>query len=152
MVSRHDAAPGEETSLIPASLSLEISGADIQQQDIPILAGSTIIGRAPTSTIQLSHPTVSRRHAEIRSDNSGVQIADLGSANGTWMNKTELPVKEWHPLTTGEIIEIGPFHLRLKEREAGTGLATEIVQTGPVGGAKPATETFQTGTVVVSPA
>ncbi len=90
-------------------VSLEISGSDVEQETLPVLSGTTVLGRAPTSTILLNHPMVSRRHAEIRSDSSGAQIADMGSANGTRVNDIELPVKEWHPLRVGDMVEIGPF-------------------------------------------
>jgi ABC-type multidrug transport system ATPase subunit len=133
MVTKPFAQAGEPTSLLtPALFCLEVSGAGIDQRDVPLGSGSIVIGRGPASTILLSHPTVSRRHAEIRVDPSGVQIADLGSANGTWLNHVELPVKEWRPLHSGETIDIGPFSLRLKEGEAGAEMATQVIPTGPV--------------------
>jgi ABC-type multidrug transport system ATPase subunit/pSer/pThr/pTyr-binding forkhead associated (FHA) protein len=46
-----------------------------------------VIGRAPTSDIHLTHPTVSSRHAEIRRLSNGeLELIDLNSANGTFVN------------------------------------------------------------------
>jgi len=46
-----------------------------------------VIGRAPTCDIHLTHPTVSSRHAEIRKlDNGELELIDLNSANGTFVN------------------------------------------------------------------
>src|SRR6266540_6086165 len=100
------------------SVSLEISGSDVEQENLPVLNGTTVLGRAPTSTILLDHPMVSRRHAEIRSDTKGAEIADMGSANGTRVNDSELPVKEWRSLRAGDLIEVGPFSIRVREGEA----------------------------------
>ena len=114
------------------SVSLEISGSDVEQENLPVLNGTTVLGRAPTSTILLDHPMVSRRHAEIRSDGMGAEIADMGSANGTRVNDTELPVKEWRSLHSGDLIEIGPFSIRVREGEATSAAMTEMFRTGTV--------------------
>jgi pSer/pThr/pTyr-binding forkhead associated (FHA) protein len=114
------------------AVSLEISGSDVQQEKLTVPSGTTVLGRAPTSTIVLNHPMVSRRHAEIRSDGSGAVIADMGSANGTRINHLELEVKEWHPLRSGDLIEIGPFTLKVQEEAFAAGPATEIVGSGAV--------------------
>ena len=45
---------------------------------------SAVVGRGAYSDIRLDDSTVSRRHAEIRRDaDTGWQLCDLGSANGT---------------------------------------------------------------------
>lgn len=46
-----------------------------------------VIGRAAGSDIHLTHPTVSSRHAEIRKlDGGRLELVDLNSANGTFVN------------------------------------------------------------------
>src|SRR5688572_10383661 len=97
-----------------ASVHLAISGADIEQETVAVGEGITVLGRGPTSTIVLNHPQVSRRHAEIRNNGAGPEIADQGSANGTRVNNVELPVKEWQPLHAGDRVEIGPFSLNVR--------------------------------------
>ena len=44
------------------------------------------IGRDPGCDIPLTGPTVSRQHAQIRSDGSGWVLVDTGSSSGTWLN------------------------------------------------------------------
>ena len=45
------------------------------------------VGADPACDIVLSHPSVSRRHLEVRKgDNGDLHIRDLGSANGTYIN------------------------------------------------------------------
>jgi len=128
------AAFGEGHTMPPA-LSLEISGADRPPQDVVLPEGTTVLGRAATSSILLDHPMVSRRHAEVRTTATGAEIADMGSANGTLLNDMELPIKEWLPLRSGDKVEIGPFSLKLKSGSTGsaaTGMETALLQQGTV--------------------
>ncbi|MEM9802139.1 MAG: FHA domain-containing protein [Planctomycetota bacterium] len=56
---------------------------------LPVFAGSGgggktfTIGRKPGNSLQVTDPSVSGRHAEIIVGESGVEIRDLGSTNGT---------------------------------------------------------------------
>ena len=45
-----------------------------------------VVGRGLSSDIALYDPTISRRHAELTARTDGVQIKDLGSSNGTFVN------------------------------------------------------------------
>lgn len=65
-------------------------------------------GRHPGSDIFLDDVTVSRKHAEIRRDDSGYRIADVGSLNGTFVNRERA---ENSPLNNGDEIQIGKFRL-----------------------------------------
>jgi ABC-type multidrug transport system ATPase subunit len=44
------------------------------------------LGRNPSNTIHLEHPTVSAVHAEIRKSNGNFELIDLESSNGTFVN------------------------------------------------------------------
>lgn len=48
--------------------------------------GPLVVGRAPTSDIPVFDPTISRRHAEVSTDEAGLRVRDLGSSNGTFHN------------------------------------------------------------------
>jgi len=50
---------------------------------IALVTGENIIGRDPQARVFLDAPSVSRRHARIVIDASGVSLEDLGSKNGT---------------------------------------------------------------------
>src|SRR5690606_8067668 len=45
-----------------------------------------VVGRAPTSDLPIVHPTISRRHAELTAHPNDVEVRDLGSSNGTFLN------------------------------------------------------------------
>lgn len=44
------------------------------------------VGRALTSDLPVVHPTISRRHAELVARDQVVEVHDLGSSNGTFLN------------------------------------------------------------------
>ncbi len=68
----------------------------------------TTAGRHPESDIFLDDITVSRRHAEIKRVDSGFKITDMGSLNGTYINKLRV---EEADLASGDEIQIGKFRL-----------------------------------------
>lgn len=69
---------------------------------------ATSAGRHPESDIFLDDVTVSRRHAEFRATDGGFVVVDLGSLNGTYVNREP---KDEAPLTTGDEVQIGKFRL-----------------------------------------
>ncbi|MGH7632692.1 MAG: FHA domain-containing protein, partial [Gemmatimonadaceae bacterium] len=44
------------------------------------------VGRASGSDLPVIDTTVSRRHARVMADASGMAVTDLGSSNGTFVN------------------------------------------------------------------
>ena len=72
-------------------------------------ADVTQVGRHPDSDIFLDDITVSRRHVEIRRDSgTGFRVHDVGSLNGTYVNRDRV---EEAPLRSGDEIQIGKFKL-----------------------------------------
>jgi pSer/pThr/pTyr-binding forkhead associated (FHA) protein len=69
---------------------------------------ATTVGRHPDSDIFLDDITVSRQHAEIRRGNGSFHLHDVGSLNGTYVNRER--VEETH-LRSGDEIQIGKFKL-----------------------------------------
>ena len=68
----------------------------------------TSAGRHPNSDIFLDDVTVSRRHAEFRRENDEFRIVDIGSLNGTYVNRE--PVVS-AVLANGDENQIGKFRL-----------------------------------------
>ncbi|MGH9108061.1 MAG: FHA domain-containing protein [Acidimicrobiales bacterium] len=69
----------------------------------------TVAGRHPESDIFLDDITVSRRHAEFGRDEDGkVLVRDLGSLNGTYVNRERI---EEQVLSPGDEVQIGKFKL-----------------------------------------
>ena len=73
---------------------------------------TSVIGRMPDCAVALTDPQVSRHHAEIRRDEHGYRVIDLGSMNGTQVNGTL--VRE-HLLAPGDIITVGATAMRFEE-------------------------------------
>jgi FHA domain/zinc-ribbon domain len=68
----------------------------------------TTAGRHPESDIFLDDVTVSRRHAEIRRRDGAFSIHDVGSLNGTYVNRQRVEETE---LADGDELQIGKFKL-----------------------------------------
>jgi pSer/pThr/pTyr-binding forkhead associated (FHA) protein len=65
-------------------------------------------GRHPDSDIFLDDVTVSRRHAEFRRDAMGVKVRDVGSLNGTYVNRDRIDEVQ---LSNGDEVQIGKYRL-----------------------------------------
>lgn len=65
-------------------------------------------GRHPDSDIFLDDVSVSRRHAEFRRSGGGFEVVDVGSLNGTYVNREPI---ESSALAGGDEIQIGKFRL-----------------------------------------
>jgi pSer/pThr/pTyr-binding forkhead associated (FHA) protein len=68
----------------------------------------TRAGRHPDSDIFLDDITVSRRHAEIVRRADGFHVLDVGSLNGTYVNRDRV---EEARLGNGDELQIGKFKL-----------------------------------------
>ncbi len=71
-------------------------------------ADTTTAGRHPESDIFLDDVTVSRRHAEFVREGSGFLVRDVGSLNGTYLNRERI---EAASLAGGDEVQIGKYRL-----------------------------------------
>ncbi len=69
---------------------------------------TTSIGRHPDSDLFLDDVTVSRRHATMRRGDDGYEITDVGSLNGTYVNRERIDTV---PINDMDEIQIGRFVL-----------------------------------------
>jgi len=65
-------------------------------------------GRHPDSEIFLDDVTVSRRHAEFRRSEGGYAVSDVGSLNGTYVNRDRIDEVR---LQDGDEVQIGKYRL-----------------------------------------
>ena len=76
----------------------------------------TTAGRHPESDIFLDDITVSRRHVEFRRNPAGFTVADVGSLNGTYVNRERI---DEVPLSTGDEVQIGKYRVVFFESRRG---------------------------------
>ena len=69
---------------------------------------TTSAGRHPDSDIFLDDVTVSRRHAEFRREGGEFVVVDVGSLNGTYVNREPVDTAV---LASGDEVQIGKFRL-----------------------------------------
>ena len=69
---------------------------------------TTTAGRHPESDIFLDDVTVSRRHAEFNRRDGKFFVRDVGSLNGTYVNRKRVEESE---LANGDELQIGKFKL-----------------------------------------
>jgi pSer/pThr/pTyr-binding forkhead associated (FHA) protein len=71
-------------------------------------ADVTTAGRHPESDIFLDDVTVSRRHAEFAREGGGFVVRDVGSLNGTYLNRERIDAAG---LAGGDEVQIGKYRL-----------------------------------------
>ena len=89
------------------------SGGGRTGEQVPLERTQTTIGRTPDCDIFLDDVTVSRRHAIVAKGAGTFTIEDLGSLNGTFLNRHRIEKAE---LENGDEIQIGKYRLILLGR------------------------------------
>ena len=102
-----DAVPDVEWT---ASAMLVVKRGPNAGSRFPLHQAVTSAGRDPRSDIFLDEVTVSRRHAEFRSERGELQVVDICSLNGTYVNGQLI---DSAVLTDGDEIQMGKFRLVL---------------------------------------
>ncbi|MEV7559877.1 FHA domain-containing protein [Streptomyces sp. NPDC048331] len=108
------AAPPQQRQRRGAPTKLVVSEGILTGTTVA-LAGQTItLGRAHDSTIVLDDDYASSRHARIYPDRDGQWIVeDLGSTNGTYLDRTRLTTPT--PIPPGAPIRIGKTVIELRK-------------------------------------
>jgi pSer/pThr/pTyr-binding forkhead associated (FHA) protein len=103
-----------------------------QGQLIQVLDSAVVIGRSSISDLRIQHPSISRRHAEVRRDGVRLLVRDLGSQNGTFVNGQR--IENEAELMLGSTLAIGNALVRLRgavPRPVGA-RETPPTRTGPL--------------------
>jgi hypothetical protein len=114
---------GETGELIPvelddvvteegAALVIRAGGGRVGES-FPITSDRMTVGRRPDCDVFLDDVTVSRDHALIVRRGDDIHIDDLGSLNGTYVNRQRI---ESHRLSDGDELQIGKFKLTFLAR------------------------------------
>jgi hypothetical protein len=74
-----------------------------------LIRDENLVGRDPSATVYIDHPSVSRRHARISIDSARAVLEDLDSRNGTFLDGR--PIERPTEIHHGAIIGLGPISL-----------------------------------------
>jgi hypothetical protein len=77
------------------------------------VAGGALFGRSDGADIRVDDPFASSSHARIFDSGGGMQLEDMGSTNGTYLNGRKLLSAQ--PLDAGDSIRIGDSEYRYEE-------------------------------------
>ena len=101
-------ASGAVDGLPPGSALLVVKRGPNAGSRFLLDADVTTAGRHPESDIFLDDVTVSRRHAEFRREGTGFVVFDVGSLNGTYLNRERIDAAG---LAGGDEVQIGKYRL-----------------------------------------
>ena len=107
-------SPAKPSTTSTDSRTIHIQSATGENYKLPLKAGGSPIGigRSSSNRIQLHDSSVSREHCSIAMRRDGqIVVADLGSANGTTLNSSQLQENEARILKEGDVIYVGDVKL-----------------------------------------
>ncbi|MEV7613075.1 FHA domain-containing protein [Streptomyces sp. NPDC089799] len=111
---RQAAAPPQQRQRRGAPTKLVVSEGTLTGTTVALQGQTITLGRAHDSTIVLDDDYASSRHARIYPDRDGQWIVeDLGSTNGTYLDRTRLTAPT--PIPPGAPIRIGKTVIELRK-------------------------------------
>jgi hypothetical protein len=89
--------------------------------EYPIYPGDNFIGRTDEKPVDIDLETqesndriwCSRQHAKIVSEQNNLSIEDLGSQNGTFVNRARIYPGQVRPLNNGDVVQIGTVQMKV---------------------------------------
>jgi hypothetical protein len=103
---------GDVVETLGAALVIRAGGGRVGES-FPLDTGRMAIGRRPDSDIFLDDVTVSRDHALLVRRGDDFFLDDLGSLNGTYVNRKRI---ESEKLADGDELQIGKYKLTFLSR------------------------------------
>ncbi len=119
-IALHPRAPMADHGIRPVARSpvvLAVTHGPDCGRVVDLHPGRFTIGRSEEADIRIDDPRLSRRHTEVCVDADGVSLRDLGSTNGTYVDRTrvgEAPVA----VTTASVIHLGDTMVALRRAGA----------------------------------
>lgn len=104
------------TASVMESIRLVAQGGPYDGQVFPIV-GEITVGRAADCQLVLDDPSLSRKHAKVRGTGRRLDVEDLGSSNGTFVNGRKVGQATAGP---GDTIRFGELSFRIED-ERGQG-------------------------------
>ncbi len=94
--------------------TLQLNSGTPQSQTLELHRGVNRVGRLEGNDIQITHPTISSHHCELVVSEICVVVRDLGSTNGTFVDKK--PVNQ-AVLQSGQTLQLGSVEMRFEAPE-----------------------------------
>lgn len=88
------------------SASMVVVHVDGRQSEVPLNKPVHVLGRATDCSLRIPSGKVSRHHCEITVNDGKVAVRDLGSSNGTYVNRRRITQTE---LAAGDMVCVGDF-------------------------------------------
>src|SRR5262245_44651501 len=99
LMSGPGCGPGKDTPRV--EVTLVAVKADGAQRELAMKRARMVVGRKKECDLRIPDPSVSREHCEIRVENGKVLVKDLGSSNGTYVNRERVQESE---ITAGQLL------------------------------------------------
>lgn len=107
----------------PGTPSLALVEDNVILRNVELVAEVTLIGRSDECDLVLSGREVSRRHCQVVKTGDGFMVEDLGSSNGTFVDRRKV---DRQALRHGDRIGVGDFTITFND---GRGLAAAADET-----------------------
>jgi adenylate cyclase len=99
-----------------------------QSRDVPLVKDNFSIGRTPENDIEIKDSLISRRHTSIVKKGDKYVLYDLGSSNGTFVNRERVEMKT---LESGDVIRVGDTEIAYLEDDRAPRPALPVPPPGP---------------------
>ena len=118
MLNTYEAGPAEVQKFRDKMCDMWILQGSGQDQDLLIFrvkqGGIKTVGRAPRADFVVDRALVSRLHCRLEAGDDGLEVIDLSSTNGTYVNGERI---ERARLTTGDCLRVGRVELTVEQSE-----------------------------------
>jgi predicted component of type VI protein secretion system len=87
------------------NVTLVLVQEDGAKKPVPMRKSRLVVGRKPECAIRIPVASVSREHCEVVQEGDSLTVRDLGSSNGTYVNRERVQEAK---LKAGDILAVGP--------------------------------------------
>ena len=98
-----------------AIADLVVVGGPLMGTRVALVPGTHVVGRGPGVDVVLADGSLSRRHLQVAVAAEGIEVRDLGSSNGTFIEGVALAAPR--PLSNGEALEAGRSLIAFEARD-----------------------------------
>ncbi len=116
LMQRTGATTSSEEQVVDPGLLVRLRGTDRTIERTLAVGDAMEVGRSADSAVALPYGWISRRHARLERRPDGLWLVDLGSANGSTVNK--LRVKDPVRLQSGDLLAFGKSRFQVSIEEA----------------------------------